>query len=106
MKGQVLDTSSWFSKSGNRAKGYYNFALLLATYNIILFEDFDLLKEEDDFTQEIVLPIFNEIKRDFGIKPIIVKISNVGEHEKDPYWWCYSKEAKEIMDNHIKTLKC
>jgi len=47
-----------------------------------------------------------EVENYFGIKPIIVKISKVGEHEKDPYWWCYSKESKIIMDNHINEYTC
>lgn len=105
MKEKIVDTSDWFSKSANGAKNYYTKVLSLAICHFVLFDDFDLLEEENDFVDKVVLPIFNEIKEYFGIKPIIVKISDVGEHERDPYWWSYSKKAKEIMDNHIKIFK-
>jgi hypothetical protein len=106
MKDRVIDTSDWFPKTANRTESYYNLVLLLSLCHIVLFDDFDLLKEEDEFTNKIVIPIMGKVENDFGFKPIIVKISKVGEHDKDPFWWCYSEKAKRVMDNHIKSLKC
>lgn len=106
MENRVIDLSQWIKRNKELVQNYYFLVLSFAVCHTVYFDDFDLLKEEDDFTNEIVLPAFKEVERYFGFKPIIVKISNIGEHEKDPYWWCYSKEAKIIMDNHIKLLKC
>ena len=65
-----------------------------------------ILKEEQSFINEIILPAFKEVKNEFGVQPIIVRLSNEGEQEKDPYWSSYAKEAKVIMDNYIKEHKC
>lgn len=105
MKGRLVDTSNWFLGSSDRVKCYYELVFTLAVSNSILFEDFDLLKEENNFVAKTVIPIFNEIRDRFGVKPIIVKISNVGEHESDPYWYSYSEKLKEVMDTHIKKFK-
>lgn len=71
----------------------------------IYFDDFDLLDEEVGFINEIVLPAFEEVQKEFGVKPLIVKISKNGEHEKDPFWWCYSKKSREVMERHIGNFK-
>jgi len=106
MKDKVADVSEWLRSKGGTPEKYYFFVLSLAICHAVYFDDYDLLESEKGFVEEIILPAFKEVKEYFGIKPIIVKISNVGEHERDPYWWCYSKEAKIIMDNHIKEYKC
>ena len=105
MKGRINDMSEWIKKKGKTPKEYYFSFLSLAICYCIYFDDYDLLESEKAFTNEIILPAFSEVKKYFGVEPIIVRISRIGEQEKDPYWWCYSTESKIIMDNHIKTFK-
>ena len=76
--------------------------MALAICHVVWFDDFDLLDSETAFTNEIVLPAFEEAQARFGVKPLIVRISDPGEHQRDPFWWCYSKAAKEFVDEHIK----
>ncbi|MEI7809967.1 MAG: hypothetical protein WCI41_00195 [bacterium] len=106
MKDNVIDMSEWMKRNGEIPKKYYFSILSFAICHTVYFDDYDLIESEESFTNEIILPTLKEVENYFGIKPIIVKISKVGEHEKDPYWWCYSKESKIIMDNHINEYTC
>ena len=106
VEGRVFDTSDLMKKMEKSTRKYYNLIFSFAICHAIHFDDFDLLEKEDKFTNEIIIPAYNEVKNEFGISPLIVKISKVGEHDNDPYWWCYSGECKEIMNNHIKTITC
>ncbi|MEI8337866.1 MAG: hypothetical protein WCF92_01815 [bacterium] len=104
MKNSVVDMSEFYKKRG-KVTEFYPELINFSISHCVFFEDFDLLEEEDDFNNEVVLPSIKKNILDFHVKPIIVKISRVGEHKKDPYWWCYSEKAKEVMDNHIKKFK-
>ena len=74
----------------------------LAICHTICFDDYDLLESETAFISDIVLPAFEEAQERFGVKPLIVRISKKGEHQRDPFWWCYSKAAKAFVDEHVK----
>ncbi len=106
MKNNTIDLSEWLKRKGGIPEKYYFAVLSLSVCHIVYFDDYDLIESEKKFVEEIILPAFGEVEKYFGVKPIIVKVSNVGEHDRDPHWWCYSKESKEILDNHIKTFKC
>jgi hypothetical protein len=101
----VVDMSTWFKSHGAKPSEYYEYLLSFAVCHTVYFEDYDLLDSERGFIDEIVLPAFNKVEKKFGFKPIIVKISKIGEHEKDPFWWCYSKKSRDIMREHINELK-
>ncbi len=101
MKSRVIDMSQFYKKRG-KVMEFYPGIITFAISHGVFFEDFDLLESEMDFTKSIVIPSIKEVENYFEVKPIIVKISNAGEHERDPYWWCYSKESKVVMDSHIK----
>jgi len=105
MDGRVEDISGWVKRNGGMPKNYYFKILSFAICHAVLFDDFDSLKSEENFTNEIVLPAFREVEKYFSVKPIIVKISKKGEQEKNPCWCYYSHETKEIINNHIKTFK-
>lgn len=104
MKGRIVDISDWIQRKGGTPRKYYFSVLSLSICHAVYFDDYDLLESERGFTDEIILPIFDEVKKYFGEEPIIVKISHVGEHDRDPHWWCYSKDAKMLMDHHLSTL--
>ncbi len=105
MSGRLFDTSDWTLKQGVTMTEYYNTIMSFAICFTIHFDDFDLIESEESFTNDIVLPAYFEIEKRFGVKPIIVKISNVGEHQSDPFWWCYAKESRIVVDQHIKSFK-
>jgi hypothetical protein len=102
---QIFDVSEWIKTQGSTPLEHYVSFFTLATCYFVIFDDFDLLGTENNFVKEVVLPAYDMVQKNFDFKPIIVKISRVGEHQKDPFWWCYSKEAKEVLYNHIKTYK-
>ncbi len=106
MKDKITDVSEWMKRNGGTPRKYYFSILSFAICHTVYFDDYDLIESESNFISENILPAFKEVEKYFGIKPIIVRISEVGEHERDPNWWCYSKESKIIMDNHIKEYKC
>lgn len=105
MEGRVVDISDWVKRNGKTPKNYYSHILSLAICHVVLFDDLDIIKSETDFVKEIILPAFESVKKDFGVEPIIVKISKQGEQEQDHYWCGYSPRAKEIVNKHIKTYK-
>ncbi len=106
MKNRVIDSSEWLKIKGGSPEKYYFYILSLAVCHVVYFDDYDTLEAEKGFIDEIILPAFREVESCFGVQPIIVRISKAGGQERDPYWWCYSEEAKEIMHNHIKKFKC
>lgn len=105
MKNRVVDISEWLQRKGGSPDKYYFSVLSLSVCHAVYFDDYDLLESEKGFTDEIILPAFKAVKEHFGVKPVIVKVSNAGEHDADAYWWCYSKETKAIMENHIHLIK-
>ncbi len=105
MESNIVDISDWVKRNGGAPKNYYFHILSLTLCHVVLFDDLDLLKSEEDFVKEIILPAFHEVENEFGVRPIIVRISKEGEQEKDPYWCSYSERAKEIVNNHIKKFK-
>jgi hypothetical protein len=104
MKGRIIDISGWARKQGNTPKEYYPKVLSLALCFFVLFEDIDLVENELNFTNEVIISSFREVEKEFGLRPLIVRISKKEEQAKNPFWWCYSIEAKVIMNNHIAQL--
>jgi hypothetical protein len=100
MENRVVDIYKWIKNNGAMPEEYYPAVMAFALCHYILFDDYDLLAAEDEFTTEVVLPAFKEIETKFGLCPLIVKISKLGEHVADQYWWCYAKETKDIMEKH------
>lgn len=105
MKGRIIDISEWLKRKGGSPDKYYFSVLSLAICHTVYFDDYDVLESEKSFVEEIILPKFYEVEKYFGFRPIIVKISKVGEQTQDPYWWCYSKKYEGVVNNHIKVLK-
>lgn len=100
MKNRVVGIYKWIKNNGATPREYYPAVMAFALCHYVLFDDYDLLVAEDEFTKETVLPAFKKIEAEFGLRPLIVKISKPGEHAADPYWWCYAKETRDIMERH------
>src|SRR3989338_4487338 len=98
MKGKAVDIYDWTKKHGSTPREYYPALLAFALTHYILFDDYDLLAAEDEFTTDAVLPAFKKIEAEFGLRPLVVKISKRGEHAADQYWWCYAKGTREIIE--------
>lgn len=103
MKNRVIDISEWARKQGETPKEYYPAVLSLALCHFVFFEDIDLIKNEMTFANEVIVSAFNSVKKEFGLKPIIVRISTKEEQSRNPYWSCYSKDAEDIMSHHVKS---
>ncbi|MFA6278872.1 MAG: hypothetical protein WCS97_03075 [Candidatus Paceibacterota bacterium] len=97
---RIVDIYDWTKQHGPSPREYYPALMAFALAHYVLFDDYDLLAAEDEFTMEAVLPAFKEIEAEFGLRPLVVKLSKPGEYETDPYWWCYDKEARDIMEKH------
>ncbi|MBF0555918.1 MAG: hypothetical protein HQK96_15445 [Nitrospirae bacterium] len=97
-KVDIVDNSVWFQEHGGKPIGYYKYELALFICNGILFEDFLTDAKEVHFTQSVVLPAIERLKYHFGVKPLIVPIS---DSPADKYCWCYpaniEDEIKECL---------
>jgi hypothetical protein len=99
---RIVDIYKWTKQHGPEPREYYPAFMAFALAHYVLFDDYDLLAAEDEFTMEVVLPAFKEIEAEFGLRPLVVKLSKPGEHAADQYWWCYAKETRDIMEKHKK----
>lgn len=94
---ETWDASAWLKTKGENSKNYYIFYLSLFIANGILFENFLKFGKEEKITREIVEPTLAELKKLFGVKPLIVPLLPLKE-EHEPYWTWYphslEKEAK------------
>ncbi len=97
---KIVDIYKWTKKHGSTPQEYYPALMAFALAHYVLFDDYDLLAAEDEFTTEVVLPAFKKIESEFGLRPLVVKISKPGEYAANPYWWCYAKETRDIMEKH------
>jgi len=94
---ELYDASSWYKSNGGKAENYYVNFLSLFICNGVLFENFVTNSEEEKFAIRVVYPALMEVKRIFGVKPLIVPLL---PHDKasDKYWYCYSeKVGKEVL---------
>jgi hypothetical protein len=86
---------------GKKPIDYYKYILALYIRNGILFENYILNdKNEKKFIEDVLIPAFLSVKKEFNLKPLIVPVSPM-EEECDKKWWCYSKKVKDFIDkNH------
>ena len=94
-----FDDFSWFMDRGFsiKPKEYYRNYLMFFLCFGVLFENFSLYKNERKFTHDIVLPIFLEIEKEFGLKPLIVQL-NFAEDESSFFWKSYSYALKKYVE--------
>lgn len=85
---KILDFSSWYKKRGENATDYYPYILSLFVCHGILFENFLMYGKESNFTNKVVQPAIDKVKKHFGVKPLIVPLAPQNE-VLDKYWWCY-----------------
>jgi hypothetical protein len=90
-----FDQSEWLKRNGGNAKNYYKKDLLLYICHGILFENF-LIEDGDNFVLDILLPAFEKVFKETGLRPLIVPIPPM-EIENDSYWVFYDKKIKSLL---------
>jgi hypothetical protein len=93
---KVHDGSEWFAKKGGCAKLYYKHVLAMAVCHGVLFENFLDYDYESDLVQNIMLPAFAEIEREFGYRPLIVAVAPTHE-VLGKVWLCYPEFIKTML---------
>jgi len=100
---EFYDGSDWLHKMGNKPINYYKNMLALYIRNGILFENYLLNdSKERKFIEEIIMPSVEFIKKEFGLKPLIVRLIPRSE-EESKYWWCYPEFIKILLDKKPKS---
>ena len=105
MRAGTLDLSSWLGRRGADTRQRYEAVLSLATTHLVLVEDFDLLEQETAFLQDVVLPAYAAVERRFGVAPLIIRLSEPGRHQRDPYWWAHGLRAGAALEDFIQEGK-
>jgi hypothetical protein len=84
LKGNILDLSLWL-KSIGPAKVYYTYYFAACITRGILFESFESFGFPDleKFKQEVVIPAWNEVLKNFGVAPLIVYHPDVSSPEEE-----------------------
>ncbi len=92
----LFDASDWLKSQGGKSDKYYEKFLVLFLCHGVLFENFLLDKTEFDFNQNIFLPAFLKIEKEFGIKPLIVAIAPT-EIEGSEFWNSYPHQIEDVL---------
>ncbi len=91
------DGTSWFRQWGNNAHLYYKQLLKIFIRDAILFEVFITSKSEEQFARDVVYPAFSEVKEEYGLAPLIVRIASDAESQSH-YWNCYPNSVHSFLD--------
>jgi len=95
LKGKIFNFSEWFDETRKLSKYYYLYYLSLFICHGILFENFLIGdKQELSFIEEKFLPSFREVKKIFGVKPLIYPPLPF-KNEKSLFWLSYPEKRKK-----------
>ncbi len=98
----VFDSSPQYFRAGGSAAAYYrNFLFRLCLADGVLLEDYLLTGKELAFTRDVVLPAFEAVTSEFGIKPLIVRLTPP-EEEDAPHWFWYPGELKAFVQERME----
>jgi hypothetical protein len=100
----LFDASNWFATNGGVAKEYYKKYVGLFLTHAILFENFILEGDELEFTRNVFLPVFLDVWRTTGMKPLIVALEPT-DLEGDEFWMCYPHEMQKGVEDKIASCK-
>jgi hypothetical protein len=94
---ELFDVSH-FKSNGETSFEVYMKVFSLFITNGILLENYCINSNQDErkFTLEVVKPAFDEIRKIFGVKPLIVRLVDILE-EGDMYWQCYPFDLKDKL---------
>lgn len=98
----VFDSSPQYLRAGGGAAEYYRkFLFRLCIADGILLEDYLLAGKELAFTRDVVLPAFDAVTVEFGLKPLIVRLTPL-EEENAPHWFWYPGELKAFVQERLE----
>ena len=86
------DCSSWIQRHGGKGSEFYASYLALFISFGVLFENF--LLEDKQLIEEMFMPAYEKLQKEFGLAPIIVPLSSF-EREYDDYWRYYPGDLKD-----------
>jgi len=92
----LFDGSEWYKKMGGKPELYYIPYIALFTIKHVLFEDLETGGKEEQFFNDIFFPAVEFIKKEFGLKPLIMPMNSLNDWD-NIYWWSYPKEVKNMI---------
>ncbi len=93
---KIFDGSEWFKNNGLLAKNYYKHVLAMTICHGILFDNFLDYGYEAKLVSDILLPAINDVKKEFGLRPIIVSVAPTGKVFED-HWLTYPEFIKTML---------
>ena len=94
--------SHWFDSTKEKTKYYYLYFFSLFIRNGILFENYlQGDEEEHKFFLEKVYPSFRELKRIFGVQPLICPLLPL-DVERQVSWSTYPVEMKKMIETRYR----
>lgn len=99
---EFYDATLWYEKIKTKNlidKYKHIFALFIC--NGVMLEDFLLSEKEKDITQKVILPAFDYVCKEFGVKPLIVPLLP-DEKEDEIFWFSYPREILELIPDYKK----
>jgi hypothetical protein len=93
---KIFDGSEWFKSKGGHAKNYYKYVLAMTVCHGVLFDNFLNYGYEEKLINEILIPAFNEIEKEFGCKPLIVSVAPT-DKILEKYWLAYPEFTKTML---------
>lgn len=91
-----VDGTSWFKKKGGVAEEYYKSLMLLCVRDFIMFENYEQTNHLAPFMQEVILPAFQLIEKEYGVRPLITRLLPEDE-ELRMYWDAYPKKTETLL---------
>jgi hypothetical protein len=98
---EKFDASKWYKSNGNNSLENYKYFFALFICYGVLFESFLTDETEKKFTSDVVISSFNEVKKYFGIKPLIVPLLSK-KSENNVTWYCHPEKINKIINELIK----
>jgi hypothetical protein len=93
---KIFDGSEWFKSKGGCAKSYYKHVLAMTLCHGILFDNFLDYGYEAKLVNEILLPAFQDIIKEFGYRPMIVSVAPTNK-ELEKHWLSYPEFIKTML---------
>lgn len=95
----LRDNTAWYRSIG-KASDYYHDLLVHFVAHGVLFETFydEGGTTEDAFTHEVAYPAITQIKKEFGLSPLIVRsFPETQSDDEDFYWWSHSPQINAYI---------
>jgi len=105
---ELTNISKYFKNFG-RPKDYYPYYLANFIYHGVLFENFCLDKDTNEyaFTNDVVIPVMEDLERRFGCRPIVVRLyPEEQSNDEDFFWFSYSKQINNYIVEYAQKNNC